>query len=122
MCLRRVDGKTKYTKRRIGYKVFNLEGEHLVGLYHGREDSYTLGIENIASEDGSSRGYPLGFHILPTKADAVKWNGVHEGDGVWEVRLSDVVASGNDDCLLLPVIVARRMTIIRKVAWPKRYT
>lgn len=121
MCLRIVDEDTKLTKGGIGYKVFRRRGRHLAGMFHGREKTYALGTEYVAPEEEhtSSIGgsiYPLGFHIYLTKADALVFQRVHEGGGVWRVRYSGVVASGLDHCRDLPAIVARRMTILRKVA------
>lgn len=122
MCLRIVDEDTKLTKGGIGYKVFRRRGRHLAGMYHGGDITYALEKEYVAPKGeclsiGSSRlRYPQGFHIFLTRADALTWRGVHEGGGVWRVRYSDVVASGLDHCRDLPAIVARRMTILRKVA------
>lgn len=126
MCLCVVDGKIKSAKGGTGYKVFRKEERHLVGMYHGSHTTYALGEEYVASGGecvsitSEHLRYPQGFHIFLIKADALVFQRVHEGGGVWRVRYSDAVASGLDHCQHLPTVVARRMTILRKVAWLKR--
>ena len=122
MCLARVDKRKKHTDTNIGYKVFRRgsylhKGKHLTGIYWGSDDKYSLKKEYIARGVSEGDRYsPIGFHIFLTINSAKVWLDVHGGTGIWRLQYSGVVASGNDVCRNLPVVIAQRMTILRKVA------
>ena len=118
MCLHEVDSKTKHTEGGIGYKVFKKRGRVLSSLhfYHRDASRFKLNTEYVVQGDDDRPPDTSGFHLFPNKDDAKVFCWIHGGSGVWKVNFSDTVASGKDDCRNLPSVIARKMTILGKVA------
>ena len=115
MCLWAVDKKTKFQKRRIGYKVMRVgEDGSLTGLHYGGSKKVGESYVDTSSEILPSMeaiSYLSGYHILLNKSDALrKQRQMPSFSRVVRVRFSDVVASGKE--WGETVVVARQMTIL----------
>ena len=123
MCLANVDSPTKFTKRRIGYKVFKgIPGSLKTVYFSHRQDAMIEG-ETYHSSTGmvemgiNEERYPEGFHVWLTENDARKWKDSHAyGGSVYKVKVSEVVASGFYSYRASRILVARTMTILKKVS------
>ena len=120
MCLETIDKKTKFAKRRIGYKVMrqNPNGS-FSGLHYGGNhwigspcrDRYKRQIQGGTWGERFPYPYPSGFHIYPHQADAdtQRFNS-GKSIKVVKVKFSEVTASGKQ--WGVSVVVAKQMTIL----------
>lgn len=126
MCLDAVTEHRDEQASGEGWKVFIKGSAGLHGLYHGRADTYTIGLEYEASQvliPGG--GYRAGFHVFETCGDAEAYlnalcGGFPNDLVVRRVLWSERIARGPQAIPSVPLsgwcyapcVVARFMTIL----------
>lgn len=131
MCLRTVDKKPK-KKSGFGYKLVHHIDDKRVVLGRLAGQGRTVALNKWVTDENERpiatlrEEYPAGFHIFSSIKDVRYfqnrggWHGSNMS--IYKVRYTDAVATGTQRGLIgqfmpidLPVVVARRMKVMRRV-------